>query len=275
LLSSAIRVAVVNDLYNQFNEALDKGLYKDEFDFSKFLKEVYKPFESVSLKEEKNYFIDDFGIKNLISVSTNADWLDPYAKAKSILNGEINKAVTKDLQGNSISNYRTAFLGGNIQYYLAKTREKFKEMRTLDENSILAADSLLFTEKNDLITRVVLNNDIESRNGIKKSIKDLKPAELYYTSIFHNFFGNYLGLNAKENSDNLKGTFIIQPSTYSDKTSFLNYAIDADKKLKAPGKSYDGKSLAEINSAEAVDLYLDTVGKAYKEIYQSVLNDYA
>lgn len=275
LLSSAIRVAVVNDLYNQFNEALDKGLYKDEFDFSKFLKEVYKPFESVSLKEEKDYFIDDFGIKNLISVSTNADWLDPYAKAKSILNGEINKAVTKDLQGNSISNYRTAFLGGNIQYYLAKTREKFKEMRTLDENSILAADSLLFTEKNDLITRVVLNNDIESRNGIKKSIKDLKPAELYYTSIFHNFFGNYLGLNAKENSDNLKGTFIIQPSTYSDKTSFLNYAIDADKKLKAPGKSYDGKSLAEINSAEAVDLYLDTVGKAYKEIYQSVLNDYA
>lgn len=275
LFSSAIRVAVVNDLYTQFNNKLNEGLYKDEFDFIKFLKEVYKPFESVSLKEEKDYFIDDFGIKNLISISTNAEWLDPYAKAKSILNGEINKAVTKDLQGNAISNYRTAFLGGNIQYYLSKTRDRFKEMKVLDENAILASDSLLFTEKNDLITRVVLNNDIQSRNGIKKNIKDLKPSELYYTSIFHNFFGNYLGLNVKENSDNLKGTFIIQPSTYSDKTSFLNYAIDADKKLKAPGKSYDGKSLAEINSAEAVDLYLDTVGKAYKEIYQSVLNDYA
>ena len=275
LLSSAIRVAVVNDLYSQFNNALENKVYKNDFDFPKFLKDVYKPFDSVTLAEEKDYFINDFGIKNLISISTNAEWLDPYAKAKAILSGDINKAVTKDLQGNSISNYRTSFLGGNLQYYLQKTRRKFEELRDLEESPILAAHSLLFSEHSDLIKRVVLNNDIESRNGIKKSIKDLKPAELYYTSIFHNFFGNYLGLNVKNNSDHIKRTFIIQPTTYSDKTSFLNYAIDADTKFDAPGKSYNGKSLAKINSEEAMDLYLDTIGKAYKEIFQSVLRDYA
>lgn len=275
LFSSAIRVAVVNDLYAKFDDALNNDLYTDEFDFVKFLKDVYKPFESVSLKDEKDYFVNDFGIKNLISVSTNAEWLDPYAKAKSILNGEINKAVTKDLQGNSISNYRTSFLGGNIQYYLAKSREKYKALKEIDENAILASDSLLFSEKNNLIKGIVLNNDVESRNGIKKSVKDLKPAELYYTSIFHKFFGNYLGLNVKETSNNYKGTFIIQPTTYADKTSFLNYAIDAKAKFKAVGKSYNDKSLVSMNTDETLDLYIDTVGKAYKEVFQSVLDDYA
>jgi hypothetical protein len=59
---------------------------------------------------------------------------------------------------------------------------------------------------------------------------------------------------------------IIQPTTYSDKTKFVNYAVS----LKLKGKDLSLASIAELEQ-----MYVDSIGKSYQSILQSVLSDYA
>lgn len=277
LLTNAIKAAIINDLYYNFKEQVGEGNpYSSQLEFTKFLETAYSPFKGILRGEEaKDYFTTNYNIKDVIVVSEDETWVDRVADVRAILSGEISKAVTKDLQGNSIANYRTSFLGGNIQYYLAKSRGTSQNMKELNPALVTASEALLFTSRNDLIKSMVMNNDVQSRGGIKKSIKDMKTGELYYTSIFHNFYGTFLGdPKGKDKDNNLKGTFIIQPTTYSDKTTFINYAIDGTKKFVAPGKSYHDKSLAEMNNQQLTDLYRDTIGQAYKNLLTNVLQDY-
>lgn len=263
MFSNAIQAAVINDLYYQFELKLADGTYTSRLEFQKFLNSSYYPFSKLTNDERPNYLTVNYGITDIKTVPVNAVWKDGWARARAILSGEVSKAITKDLQGNSIANYRTSFLGGNIQYYLQKVREgetQRKQAKLLPS----AASALFFTDNNEFIRDIVVSQDVQSRNGVKKNIKDLKTSELYYDAIIHNFFGSYLQ----------NGTLVIQPTTYSDKTTFINYAIDANKKIVAEGKSYNDKSLMELNESEIIDLYRDTIGKAYENTLANVISDY-
>ena len=263
MFSNAIQAAVINDLYYQFDEQLKNGVYQSRLDFQKFLDSNYYPFSKLSNEERPYYLALNYGITDIKTVPINATWKDGWARARAILSGEVSKAVTKDLQGNSIANYRTGFLGGNIQYYLQKVRDQ-EAKRKQDGLSSTAASALFFTNNNEFIRDIIVSQDVQSRNGVKKNIKDLKTSELYYDAIIHNFFGSYLQ----------NGTLVIQPTTYSDKTTFINYAVDGNKVIKAEGKSYDGKSLIQLEQDEIIDLYRDTIGKAYENTLTNVINDY-
>ena len=106
----------------------------------------------------------------------------------------------------------------------------------------------------------------------------MKAAELFYSSIIYNFYGSYL--QSDFNSDKfgrekneLYRTLLTQPTTFSDKISFVMYAINANKAIKAEGKSYDGKTIWELNTEETLDLYQDTIGAAYINLFNNVLDD--
>lgn len=126
--------------------------------------------------------------------------------------------------------------------------------------------------------KTVFNTDAQSRLGIKKSVKDMKAAELFYSSIIYNFYGSYLqaDFNSKKfgrGKSELYRTLLTQPTTFSDKISFVMYAINAGKALKAEGKSYDGKTIWQLNTEETLDLYQDTIGAAYVNLFNNVLDD--
>lgn len=272
ILESAIRTAVVNDLYLKFNNAMIDGKYQSILNFEDFLKEEYPPFGNIDFNnrdETKTFFLNELGIPELISVRTSEDWIDQMAEVEAIITGEVSKSVTSDINGNKIANNRTSFLGGNLQYYLSKYKAAGQDTAT---------SPLLFTRDSSLVVKTVFNTDAESRLGIKKSVKDMKAAELFYSSIIYNFYGSYLqsDFNSEKfgkGKSELYRTLLTQPTTFSDKISFVMYAINANKAIEAEGKSYDGKTIWELNIEQTLDLYQDTIGAAYVNLFNNVLND--
>lgn len=264
ILQSAIRSAAVNNLYKMFQDTLANGEYVNNLDFERWLDTQY--FVSSRQNERKVYFSNYFGTYVLKSVDTSEEWIDKFIEAEAILSGEISKSTTKDLGGNSLGNYRTSFLGGNIFYYLNKYQS--------DSEVDTAAKSLMFTGQPNLIKDIVINTDAQARSGEVKRVRDMKPAELFYMHIIHNFYGAYLS----DSKNSLSGCFVIQPTTYSDKVTPINYAIDGNILIKQPEgvrkKSYHGKSLAQLTTDELIEYYQDTIGASYKATFNKIIEDY-
>ena len=59
---------------------------------------------------------------------------------------------------------------------------------------------------------------------------------------------------------------IVQPTTYSDKTKFVNYMIST---------VFNGKDLSRMSNSELESLYINSIGKGYQTILQNVLDDFA
>lgn len=481
LLQSAIRAAVINSFNKKFDDGLATGKYKSLMDYEDFLKTEYVPFKGMDFKDPQKsgtFIKNDLGIPSLITVRTSETWIDQWTTAKKIINSEVSKSTTKDINNNAIANNRTSFLGGNLRYYLSKYRDadkeqiireigkfegttllsdliddnlninwelfdklqtdffassaenlnnrpehhdgenftiehirnvvesakrlpisdkvqrktlvlaallhdiakpyhsnnhgldaiaiinklfkgeasdnllklairyhmlqanepvnnyrkmllaaqtlkvnqdnfidlvlalnsadiqrnrpddaidqysgktiretileeqrikraKFEEAKKTLDQGIAATSPLLFTKHNGLVVKTLFNTDAQSRRGIKKSVKDMCASELFYSSIIFNFYGNYLqdDINKKLRKNDLQKTVLTQPTTYSDKISFVTYAVKANKPIYAPGKSYDGKTIYQLNTEETIDLYQDTVGAAYINLYNNVLDD--
>jgi len=41
-----------------------------------------------------------------------------------------------------------------------------------------------------------------------------------------------------------------------------------------PGKSYNGKTIWQLNTEELIDLFSETIGKAYENALNNVISDY-
>jgi hypothetical protein len=59
---------------------------------------------------------------------------------------------------------------------------------------------------------------------------------------------------------------IIQPTTYSDKTKFINYIINSKINREI--------DLATASTDKLEDLMLNTLGEFYKKVWNNVLEDY-
>lgn len=267
LLKDAFRVAVVDDLYRQYN--LKKEV-DSKYSFNNFLMQAYPPINT-EFKESKDSlrFKVIGNIINLTPISIASTWIDEVNVAEAMVLGTFSKSTTKDFSGNALANSRTSFLGGNIHYYLNKYSQ---ENTTVSPLLFVPTQSEKDTKRlasQGLITGYGMNQEVSTRTGIKEQVKKLKSNSLSYQSIVNNFYGSYYSEDPK-----LRHNVLIQPTTYSDKTSFVTYAINAGVKLNGEeGKSYAGKTLWELNTDEILDLYIDTIGQAYKNQFNTVMLD--
>ena len=261
ILQYAIKSAAVNKYQHEFNEEIKSGTYSSQFEFEKFMDRYFGNVDRVT--KLRTFFQKVNGYQYLKVIGNESDFVDIYSTSLATLSGDSSKSTTKNFWGDQLGNYRTSFLGGNIEYYLNKYRQK----------SYSGASNLLFSKVDNLIKDVVIDTDIQARNGEVKSVRDMKAGELIYSHIINNFFGTYISTDDK---NPLSGCFIIQPTTYSDKVTPINYAIYGDKKIELgdDSKSYFGKTIAQLTPEENIDLYIDTVGKAYKDSYVNILNTY-
>ena len=226
LVQLAIRAAYIN---NQFINAGDQKMatYLADDPIFKFYKEYPK----------SKLFVETFGNIKYTAATFNDKVLDMWVDAISMLTGQASKATTKDGSGNSIPNNSVGKLGGILHYYLHKQKGT-------------NCDSLMFVDNPSAIKATFHDLEVSNIHGDTKSIKQFSCSELFFHSIFNKFWGSY----------NKTGNVIIQPTVYSDKTTFLNWEIATDL---VDDSDYLGKVLKE---------YQLSLGTFYDRVYQDTIN---
>lgn len=234
LTTLAIKAAYVNYLYD---EARDQ-------DFAQYLSNtgkdgIYRIYEN---NKKSKLFTNMFNNLKITVASFKDSVLEAWSDAYSMQSGEASKATTKNKAGDNIPNNSVNKLGTNIHHYLFKQK---------DTN----ADSLFFVQDSTKIRGIQHDLEATSQWQESKQLKNFSQGELFFHSVFNKFWGSYLQY----------GTFIIQPTAYSDKTTFINYEIT---------KNLFGDDI--INDENLKDTIVDntikTIGTFYKNVWNSTKN---
>lgn len=228
LVQLAMRAAYINSQY------IDAG--------GKNLKEHLKEdpiFMYYKSNTATRIFSEMFGDVKYMLASYADEILDQWVDSISILSGSTSKATTKDSKNNSIPNNSVGKLGGMIHYYTDKQKET-------------NCASLEFVKTPEKIKRTLHDLEVSNIHRDFKSVRDLSCSELFYHAIFNKFWGSYV-----QNK-----SVIIQPTVYSDKTTFLNWEVETEL-LKSD--TYDRDALLK---------YKDTIGTFYKKIFNSTIDKY-
>lgn len=254
LLLYSVKSQVVSNIYYEFNEKRlnpEDSSITSKKDFKKFLLKQYPAFANLNSQQQRTYFMNNNGITKLISIPSSTQWVDDYALATMILNGDLVSSVSKNQSKNNDANYVTQFLGGRIFSLCYESAQAKKERQQLiKENPFIpeiASGALLFTKHIGALKGYAINSDIKNRQGTVKAIRDLKSSELFYNAIIHNFWNSFLST----------GEYCIQPTTYADKVKLIQYLVDGKNY-----KHFNKKSLSQLNKEEVINLYRETVGKA-------------
>lgn len=234
LIQLGIRAAYANDMYSKSKK---DGL-------SKYLRESGDPIYKDHLRANNSRLFSEKYEKVKYKIASFQDEvLEQWADAYSMLTGEASKATTKDKQGNSIPNNSVNKMGCMVHHYVEKQKEG-------------STSSLLLSQKQHLLRGTLHDLEVTTWNNDIKSIKDFSAGELFYHSVFNKFWGNFFKT----------GNVIIQPTTYSDKTTFLNYEINTvlDKKSILRNANY---------KALTIDEYMNTIGVMYDQVWTKTVNN--
>lgn len=240
LLKLGIRAAYASQMH------LNSG----EQSLRQYLEDVDNPiYRFYKRNASSKLFTERFRNLKYVIASYTDDVLGIWTDAQSILRGEASKATTKDKQGNSIPNNSVAKMGGILQYYLGKQ---------FGTNT----GDLLFAQRPDMILETFHDLEVTNMQGESKSIKAFSNGELFFHAIFNKFWGSYLRNNS----------VIVQPTTYSDKTTFLNWEIKAltDEHGNDIIKMFQTEPTKA--KAEILKLYLSTIGSAYSKVAATTTN---
>ena len=232
LVQLAIRAAYVN---NQYINAGDKTL-------AEYLKDD-SLYQSYKANPKTKLFSETFGNVKYVVASFADKVLDAWVNSISMLDGSASKATTKDGQGNAIPNNSVGKLGGILHYYLNKQKGT-------------NCDSLMFVDNPSAIKATF--HDLEAGNihGDVKSIKQFSCGELFHHSIWNKFWANY----------NKSGNVIIQPTVYSDKTTFLNWEISSKLRSGVDLMS-DPNYIYHV-----LKEYKESLGTFYLKVYNSTMD---
>ena len=222
------------------SEALDAGKsLKEYLDNLKDDDGVYEAY--LNNKKTNKIITEKFNrIKYRVAGWNSDKVLSKWEDAKAMLTGQASKATTKDKKGNSIPNNSVNKLGNMLNYYLNKQR------KSPNTNT----NSLLFVNNPQLIKGVYHDLEVTAQNNESKSLREFSSGELFFHAIFNKFWGNYL----------TRGSVIVQPTTYSDKTTFLNW--DVDPRLRNVS-SKEGWEDVLGTSMDNPSLYQNRIIRAY------------
>lgn len=231
LTTLAIKAAYVNYLYDEAGNQ----------DFAEYLSNtgkdgIYRIYEN---NKKSKLFTNMFNNLKITVASFKDSVLEAWSDAYSMQSGEASKSTTKNKAGDNIPNNSVNKLGTNIHHYLFKQK---------DTN----AGSLFFVQDSTKIRGIQHDLEATSQWQESKQLKNFSQGELFFHSVFNKFWGSYLQY----------GTFIIQPTAYSDKTTFINYEIT--KNL------FGDDIIKDENLGNTIVKYtIDTIGTFYKNVWNS------
>lgn len=265
----ASRVLAISNIYDSFDKyrQSEEGKKYSQKNLFEYLDQVfgksdnpYPPFRFIykssrsydrdqRKKEEIEYVVRaqpyGFGLSVIRANDTagDASWLLHWSQVKAMMNGSMSKATINDLSGNPMPNFSPWFLGYAAKEQAARIKQ--------DSNSNMK--SLMFIQDTDLITGVVINEDVKLQSGLSIAVKDMTDKELLYDRFMNKFIIPFLK----------DGTIYLQPTVLADKTKLVTYAINFRK-------------IIENNTNHrqyVVQQFGNTLKPFYYEVWNKVIKD--
>ena len=262
LLMMAIRAAYANkrrtEMFNLNEDRVNSGL--KPLTLKEYLLQLDPEdndgiYDTFQFNKDSTAFKERFDEVSYRIASYQDEFLSDWEDAKAMLTGEASRATTKDKEGNSIPNNSVNKLGNILPYYLRKQKKNPKSQ----------VDELMFVNNPELLLTMYHDLEVTAQNGESKIIKSFSSGELFFHSIFNKFWGNYLN----------KGSVVIQPTVYSDKTTFLNWEISTKILNFSRSDENDNDILSltynnpELYQAIIIKKYGDTIGATYRKIWET------
>lgn len=193
---------------------------------------------------ENGHTVSDDIINSIRDILTqNGDAAD-----KTYTIGELKIARDKVKDVNSI---------GRINDAIALAQNEYREFNSVDT----AASHLYFYNRAKALGKPVVKTTAKNYKGKVKLVKEMNEGELLYDSFIHGFC-SMIGSNQ----------MIVQCTTFSDKTKFVNYAINLGNNLTSKG--YENTSLKAANNNELITEYINTVGQSVRTTLDNTLKLY-
>lgn len=241
---TATRALIVTDLNNKFESAKRENKTKVT-SIKDYLQEI-GGWDGVHDAQDISEFFDTTKTGLKLNVAyVNEPWITKLSRVRAILSGDTVTSVISDLAGNKNPNSSPVFLGS--------TGEVRHQIQISNEKASSTAD-LLFVKVPSALICTTINTDVRSSSYITKAIKDMTKQELMYDAIINKFLVSY------GNS----GHIFTQCTTQSDKTKFVSFEVNLND-LGINLNTSEEKILTELEN---------TVGSAYKHVFNKVINDY-
>lgn len=246
LFTAATRALAINKVLYDF----EQSELTDLKDYLKSVNDLYGPkLGTLSASDFYGLFRQTpLGIE-FETLKGSEGWLDDMNLAKAIVSGTVSKTTIKNVDGDSIPLYSPSYLGAKIQDYLNTQRQSKKASR-----------HLLFARNPNSVTRTVIDTDVKTVTGESKSVKSMTQGELLEHAIINKFavpIVQYGVSGAK---------IYIQPTTFSDKTKFVNYEVKT---------TYDGINILTATEDQLLDLYVNSIGNMYTDIKTAIIDKYS
>lgn len=263
IMTSALRALFVDkitsDYYKAANEYAENEENKGTLSFREFYDKTFgwnsfQNCQTAAFGNVKSYGGTEVRINPL---PPSEGWIEPYFMADITLNGKGLPSTTVTVQGNRVANYRNQSLA-------ALWNEDHAALAA-DPNS--AAHNNLFVMnrgEHSLVQSIGYDSQVEvGYEG--KDVKNFSQRELLYHSIMNNFFDSLVS----------NRFFNIQPTVYSDRTSFVIYQIGYNKDVnyKLDGEEFQ-INLAYASIDELKKAYRATTGDYFKRSYRATLNKF-
>jgi hypothetical protein len=100
------------------------------------------------------------------------------------MSGEISKANTKNLAGDSVPNYGLAFMGSDLHTIIKDAQHR---RGIEDAYSALPLDSNIFMIDSSIVKGTVIDTDVRLADGTSKQVKNMTEGELFYNAIVDKF----------------------------------------------------------------------------------------
>ena len=256
---TASRALLIKNIYDGFRKAKKQdGESYARTELRQYLRdnpEVY-PIKIANYTESRDvteFFINKYDGYQLKTVLDRENWVMTLAKIRTILAGNTSKSVISNLDGDKIPNFSPTFLGAEIKSQIVKSAIKIE----------FPCAHLLFSQNQSALIETVEDTDIKTKEGKTKQIKSMTEGELLYHSLVNRFLIPLVSNN----------TVYIQPTVYSDKTKFIAGHIDLEK-IYYGNESLDTIITSPNMQATIEQMMIDTIGKAYEEVWNRVIKDY-
>jgi hypothetical protein len=245
LLSSSLIAANAMRVMEDFNQSGEKDVETYAINNSNYYKN--------RLSSNKRGYIDK-GIILTVNPESNNN-LERLIRAEQILSGDLYKTTVKNNAGDNIPTNGISNLASYFTHYV--------NYETENPDSAFASN--IFAGSNiSALDGVSVKTDGENRNGVKKTASNFTVAELSYTSILFDYFGNRFNTQAG------KAKVKIQPTTYSDKSRQYLFGINIDKLKNKEGVSFKNMTIDQVKQFKR-----ESAKGFYKKIFDNVMSDYA
>lgn len=207
-------------------------------------------------------------LKCVMDSMGDRDQIKILSLARMLSTGEISKATSKNVEGNTVSNNGLTNLMNTVALIWHDAKKKIdNELRDSREQGTSYRHSCLrdcvFVQSPEFFNGIVQKQGARSQDSSKLD-KKFNIAESLESAFKYDFLVNY-GIDP-ENAR--QGLILIQPTDYSDKTT--NYLIQINGNTPIG----EGKSLLQMTPEEIENLHKKQMGGMYRRLSINLGKDY-